>query len=238
MTTEISINEQKWSTVEILSMACSIFRQKGYTSTSSYLESDPTGEQRWTNKDHLCYQIVPKLADSKYLAQFSVTEEDTEQAESIIKHFRRLSFGVIGGDINDYLQRVFAVTQNDSVMFKDFGIIASVPHVYHKEITAKEIKSQIKDTVQEYIGKIGDTVFLNIRYIETRYLPKLNCYAHSAITDTKHLVNFLNKIELGRAGTTQKIRAKIKAHGVNYTTKTPETQLNYVKAVDTMLVWQ
>lgn len=235
---EVSINDQRWTTIEVLSMACAIFRNKGYTSTSSVLESDPSGELRWTNKDHLCYQLVPKLADSKYLSKFTVTDQDLEQAESIIKHFRRLSFGVIGDNINDYLKRVFASTQNDTVMFKDFGVLASVPYVYDKEITAKEIKAQAKGTVQEYIGKIGETVFLNIRYIETRYVPKLNCYAHGAVTDTNHLVNFLNKIELGKPGTTQKIRAKVKAHGVNYTTKTLETQLNYVKAVDTTFVWQ
>jgi hypothetical protein len=136
------------------------------------------------------------------------------------------------------MQRVFASTQNETVKFQDFGVLASVPHVYQKEVVAKEIKSQAKGTVQEHIGKVGDTVYLNIRYIETRYVQKLNCYAHSAITDSNHLVNFLNKIELGEPGAAQKIRARVKAHGANYTTKTLETQLNYVKAVDTILVWQ
>lgn len=238
MTTDTPVNDRIWTTIEVLAMSCSIFRNKGFTSTSTIIAAEPDSDLRWTNKDHLCYQLVPHLADSKYLSRFSVTDADLEEAESIIKHFRRLSFGVIGDNINDYMKRVFAATQNDTVKFQDFGVIASIPHVYQKEIIAKEIKTQVKDTVQEHIGKIGDTVTLNIRYIETRYIPKLNCFGHSAITDTNHLVNFLNKIELGKPGTTQKIRARVKAHGANYVTKTLETQLNYVKAVDTILVWQ
>lgn len=239
MNQKISINEQTWNTIEALATACSIYRQRGYTSTSVVsFDEKPDDNNRWTNKDHLSYQLVPQLANHDYLARFTITDEDLEQAESIIKHFRRLSFGVLGDNLNDYMKRVFAATQNDTVMFRDFGIIASVPHVYNKEIVAKEIKSQVKDTVQEYIGKVGDAVTLNIRYIETHFLPKLNCYAHSAVTDTNHLVNFLNKIEMGKAGTNQKIRARVKSHGVNYVTKTAETQLNYVKALDTILIWQ
>lgn len=233
------ISEKIWPTIDVLAMACSIFRQRGYTSTNLIsFDEKLDNSNRWTNKDHLSYQLLPQLASKDYLSRFTVTEEDLEQAESIVKYFRRLSFGLLGGNLNDYMQRVFAATQNDTVMFRDFGIIASVPHVYNKEIVAKEIKLQVKDTKQDYIGKIGDSIVLNIRYIETRFLPKLNCYAHSAVTDTNHLVNFLNKVELGRAGTTQKIRARVKSHSVNYVTKTAETQLNYVKAVDTTLVWQ
>jgi len=238
MTDKTPIASMTWPTIEVLAMSCAIFRQKGFTSTSTVTVSDPSNEQRWTNKDHLCYQLVPKIADTRYLSKFDITDEDLEQAESIIKYFRRLSFGVIGDNINDYMQRVFASTQNDTVKFQDFGVLASVPHVYQKEITAKELKTQIKETVQEHIGKVGETVFLNIRYIETRFIPTLNCYAHSAVTNTNHLVNFLNKIELGKPGQMQRIRAKVKAHGANYVTKTTETQLNYVKAVDTILVWQ
>lgn len=236
MTTDVLVNDRVWSTMEVLAMSCAIFRNRGFTSVSIVLAAELDGDLRWTNKEHLCYHLVPQLADKKYLSKFTATDADLEEAESIIKHFRRLSFGVIGNNINDYMQRVFASTQNDTVKFNDFGVLASVPHVYQKEIEAKEIRSQVKETVQEHIGKIGGTVFLNIRYIETRHIPKLNCYAHSAITDVNHLVNFLSKIELGKVGTAQKIRARVKAHGVNYITKTIETQLNYVKTIDNLAV--
>jgi predicted class III extradiol MEMO1 family dioxygenase len=52
------------------------------------------------------------------------------------------------------------------------------------------------------------------------------------------LVNFLSKKQLGVVGQTQKIRAKVKEHGVEFQTKVLQTKLNYVKVVDIDLVWQ
>lgn len=232
------VKEEDWSTKEALAVACSIFRQKGYTSTSVHLADDPTGDQRWHNKEMLMYELMPRLANSKYLLNFVATEQDYEQAEVIIKYFRRLSFGVIGDSLNDYLSKMFSVTQKDRVSIQDLGVLASAPMLYDKEITQKEVAEQIKDTEKTYIGKEGESVTVNIRYIKIKFLPNINCFAHTAVTDTNHLITFLNKIELGKPGTTQKIKARVKKHGVDYHTKHPETQLNYVKVVDNILVWQ
>lgn len=232
------LSEQKFPTKTVLAIACCIYRQKGYTSTSTYLAENPNGDHRWTNKDMVTYQLFPTLAGSNYILNFNPTTEDQEQAEAIIKHFRRLTFGVIGDNLNDYMSRVFQVTQTENVGISDVGVLASVPQVYDREITVKEVKDQIKDTVKEYLGKEGDTITLNVRYITTKFLPQINCFSHEAITDTNHLISFLNKIELGKVGTSQRIRARVKKHTVNYFTKTPETQLNYVKVVDNILIWQ
>lgn len=232
------INDMRWPAEQVLAMACAIYRTKGFTSTSTYTSSDPESELRWTSKEHLSYQLVPNIANKDYKLLINVTKADSTMAEDIIKHYRKLSFGVIADSISDYMQRVFATTQNGEVSFKDFGVIASVPSVFEKEMVKKRIVEEAKNSIQEYIGEIGGTIELNIRYINTRFIEKLNCYGHEAITDTNHLVNFLNKSELGKPGEHQRIRAKVKEHGVNYTTKTIETKLNYVKALDTEFVWQ
>lgn len=232
------INDRTWNVTEALAMACSIYRQKGYTSTSTVISGEPTDDRRWTNKDHLMYQLVPSLASHTYLSSFQTTDKDLETADAIIKYFRRLSFGVLGENLNDYMSRVFNVTQKELVTFSDLGVLASVPQVYDREIQAKTIKNIAADTKQEYLGKEGDRLTLNIRYINTRFVPNLNCFAHDAVTDTNHLVNFLNKIELGKPGTCHTIQARVKKQGVNYQTKTIETQLNYVKVLDNILVWQ
>lgn len=233
-----SVNDRVWSAEEVLTMACAIYRTKGYTSISTYTNLDPDSELRWNNKEHLCYQIVPELADKEYKVLVNVTQEDADTAHAIIQYYRRLTFGVIADNLNDYMQRVFSSTQKAEVKFSDFGILASVPSAYDKEMTKRRIEKEAKNTKQEHIGKIGESLILEIRYISTRFVQKLNCYAHDAVTNDGHLVNFLNKIELGKPGSVQKIRAKVKAHGVNYQTKTIETQLNYVKVLDTEFVWQ
>jgi len=232
-----SVNERTWEAEEVLTMACAIFRTKGYTSVSTIVSSDTEGDNKWNSKEHLCYQIVPDLC-KEYKVLVKVIQQDKDTAQSIINHYRKLTFGVIADSLNDYMQRVFATTQQSTVTFKDFGVLASVPSAYFKEIEKKRIVQESKNAKQEHLGQVGESILLNIRYINCRFIQKLNCYAHDAITEDGHLINFLNKAQLGKSGDKQTIRAKVKAHGVNYTTKTIETQLNYVKPVDNELIWQ
>ena len=237
MTELTPLNERVWPAENVLAMACAIFRIKGFTSTSAVFSTDKDNPDRWNSKEHLCYQMVPDL-DKEYQILIKVIQEDVDNANAIIQHYRKLTFGIIGDTLNDYMQRVFASTQKPEVMFKDFGVLASVPSAYFKDMDTKRIVQVSKNAKQEHLGIIGEPIALSIQYINTRFVPKLNCYAHDALTDSGHLINFLNKAQLGKTGDKQNIRAKVKSHGVNYTTKSIETQLNYVKIVDNVLVWQ
>lgn len=218
---------------DVISVACCINRIKGYTNVSSYLEDQ--GMQQWNNKEMLVFHFYPELSAKGYIFSFTPIEEDFEKASEIIRYFKRLTFGVIGNTNNDYLNRVFSVTQSEKLSIEELGVAASIPNLYDREKSFKEIKSQLKTTLEEFIGNEGETVYLNVKYVNTRFLPRLNCFAHEAITDTNHLISFLNKIELGAPGSKQKIRGKVKRHVLNYHTKTPETQINYVKVLETMV---
>ena len=77
---KVSVNERSWSAIEALARACSVYRQKGYTSTSTVISGEPSDERRWTNKDHLIYQLVPELASHTYLSSFKITDQDLETA--------------------------------------------------------------------------------------------------------------------------------------------------------------
>lgn len=232
------IKDMEFPIEQALQMACCINRVNGFTSVSKYITTDTTGELRYTNKDHLTYQLIPSLAKPDYQFLFNVTKEDADQAIAIIKHFRRLSFGVLADTINDYKARIFKVTQLGYVTMSDFGVLASVPSVYEKEYAEKVARELIAETVQECFGKIGDSVDLEIVYIRSKKVEQLGCFSHEAITSTNHLVSFLSQHLLGAPGDQQRIKAKIKRHGQNYLSKTPETQLNYVKVVDEKLEWQ
>jgi hypothetical protein len=232
-----ALKDRTWPAEQVLTMACAIFRTRGFTSASTFIAADADSDLRWNSKEHLSYQMIPDL-DKEYKVLINITQEDIDTAKAIVHHYRKLTFGVIADNLSDYMQMVFTNTQKPEVKFKDFGVLASVPSAYHKEIDRKRIEKEAKDAKQEHLGEVGKTIELNIRYINIRFVQKLNCYAHDAITETGHLVNFLNKSELGKIGSTQKVRAKVKSHGINYTTKSIETQLNYVKTIDNDLVWQ
>ncbi len=237
MTKTNSVNDKTWAVEEVLTMACAIHRLEGFTSSSSITFSD-TNKRTWTSKEHLSYQLVPEIAGEEYKVLINVTQDDVDNAQAIIHYYRRLTFGVIADNLGDYMQRVFANTQTPEVRFKDFAVVASVPNTYYKEMEKKKLEKEVRSTRQDHLGTVGETMTIDVRYIGVRFIPKLTCFGHDAITSTGYLVNFLSKQKLAEVGATQKIRAKIKAHGVNFITKTKETQLNYVKVVDTEFVWQ
>lgn len=237
MTDRLAVKDRVWAVEEVLTMACAIYRVEGFTSSSSVVFSDDN-QRTWTSKEHLSYQLVPEITGPEYKVLINVTQDDVDTANAIVHHYRKLTFGVIADSLNDYMQRVFSSTQNPEINFKDFGILASVPSLYFKDIEKKRLEKEIKATRQEHLGTVGETLTIDVRYIGVRFIPKLECFGHDAITSTGYLVNFLNKQKLAEVGATQKIRAKVKAHGVNFTTKTVETQLNYVKVVDIEFVWQ
>ncbi len=229
--------ERTWGTVEALSMACAINREKGFTSVSKHVFQDPGNEERWTNKDMLSYILFPEIAGPNFNVLIKVKPCDLEQANAIIKHYRKLSFGVLGDSINDYLQRVFTVTQSDSVKMSDFGIIASVPSIYEKDIHAKETLEQIKTTKNEHLGTEGQVLELDILVIESKYVEQIGCWGHLAVTSTDYLVSFLSKERLLNRKDVAKIRGKVKRHSQHWKTKTAETALNYVKVLDEKMVW-
>lgn len=234
--------KESWPIGEVLALANVIYRKNGYVSTTAFVSGDRFGHEevaKWNNKEHLIYQLIPEMANQHYTKhfEFAVLEEDRETADAIIKYFRRLSFGVLSDQLTDFMKTVFKITQSQEVHINELGIIACIPSVYDKEIQTKELLKKIKTTEQSWIGDVGKGIQLNICYLKTRYLPKLNCYAHEAITDSNHLVTFLNAIELGKEGICQKVKGRVKKHSLNYNTKTTETQLNYVKVVDIIDVW-
>lgn len=233
----MSIKDKTWLGRDVLIMACCIQRQKGFVSANS-ISLSKDGGLNPTNKEMLVYAMLPGIAPKDYLLSFEPTDKDHEQADEIIHYYRRLSFGVLGGTANDYMASVFRVTQNQEITTKDFGFIASVPNAYQKDLEAKKVKAIAKDSVKEHFGKIGDSIKLSIKIIKVKFLPSLNCFAYEAITNQNYLISFLSKHTIGGQDQCLEIKCKIKAHVQNFHSKTPETQLNYVKVLDTTLVWQ
>jgi hypothetical protein len=232
------LGTKEFPTLDTLAMACCIDRLKGFTSVSSYLSNSKPGEESYNNKDMLTYAMMPYLAKHDYIPQFKPTSEDVAQAEAIIKYYTRLMFGVIADNLNDYMKGIFNYTQTESVNMKSFGFLASVPNAYQKELQKKILQELMKSTVPEHLGKLEQLVTLDIIYIGVRYLEKIGCWSHDAVTSSNHLITFLNKKQLGKQGDSQTITARVKAHKENFHVKVPETQLNYVKVIDNDLVWQ
>lgn len=231
-------NELNWNTKSVLTLACAVFREHGYSNSNTFTVLDTEGMRKWSNKDIVTYTLRPELASESFAVKVKVTQEDVETAEKLTKHFRKLAFDVIKNEENNYTSRVFQILQSETVGMKDFGIVASIPQMYDRDLEQMELSAILKGSVKDFLGKVGDNLTVTVHYLSSRYVPSINCFAYEAITDTNYIVSFLNKNDIAKKGDTQMIKARIKAHGENYHSKTPETKLHYVKVVNRDLEWK
>lgn len=230
--------DQEWNTTTVLALAYATYRLYGYVNANSFTMLDDAGKRKWSNRDIVLNTLNPELAPEEFDVRVKVTQDDITTVETITKHFRKLAFDVIKNDENNYTSRVFQILQSETVSVKDIGIAASIPQMYHRDMEEKELNAILKNSVHDFLGKVGDNVTITVHYLSSRFVPSINCYAYEAITDTNYVVGFLNKSDIAKKGDTQVIKARIKALGENYHSKTPETKLNYVKVVNRDLEWK
>jgi hypothetical protein len=229
------IKERFFPTLDVIAIACCIYRQRGFMSASKAVMS---GTDALSNKDLLTWEIFPMLAPSEHILKFNPTDDDKEHAATIVKYYRKLMFGVIADSINDFSQGIFKNSQADTVNIQSFGFLACIPDSYYKDVFLKEITAQIEQCEKGYLGVVGNSVEANVLVLETKFIPSVSCWAHTAVSGTNHLVSFLNKNKLGSSRDIITITAKVKKHAEHFKTKVPETQLNYVKLVDRSMDWQ
>ena len=229
------IKERFFPTVDVIAIACCIYRQRGFISASKAIMAAPG---TLSNKDLLTWEIFPMLAPSEHILKFNPTDADKEHAATIVKYYRRLMFGVIADSLNDFSQGIFKNSQADTVTIQSFGFLACIPDSYYRDVFLKEITAQIEQCEKGYIGAVNNTVELNVLVLESRFVPSVSCWAHTAVSGTNYLVSFLNKNKLGSSKDVISISAKVKKHAEHFKTKVPETQLNYVKLIDRSTDWQ
>lgn len=229
------IKERFFPTSDVIAIACCIYRDRGFMSASKAAMAAPG---TISNKDLLTWEIFPMLAPSEHILKFNPTDEDRAHAETIIKYYRRLMFGVIADSINDYSQGIFKNSQADTVNIQGFGFLACIPDSYFRDVSLKEITAQIEQCEKEHFGLVGNTVELRVLMLDTKFVPSIGCWAHTAVTSTNHLASFLSKNKLGNTKDIVSISAKIRKHTEHFKLKVQETQLNYVKLIDRSMDWQ
>lgn len=222
---------------DALALACAIQRSRGkYVGIYSSIVFDENVVPEYTNKDVLFFYLVPGAKPEGYVPDLKVLPEDHQQVQDIIKFYRKLTFGVLAENLNDYLKNISRILGNAECQQKDLGVISSIPNTYLRDVNRADKDKIIKATTGEVFGTIGDNVELFCHLVDVHYIEKIECYAHIAVDSSGRLIEFLGKKQLGFELDSIHIRAKIKDHREHYQTKKPLTQLNYVKLLDNITV--
>lgn len=220
--------------LDVLALACAVQRSTGkYTNTVSVINGEAQGH---TNKDILYFFLVPGTIPAGYIPNVKVTDEDRQQANDIIRYYRKLTFGVLAENINDYLKNVSRVLGVNDCTQKDFGVLSAIPASYIRDSDRSKKDKLIKETDGTIFGDVGQWIETLCHMVDVRYIEKIECYSHTAINTNGCLIEFLNKKQVSFEGENVKIKAKVKGHSNHFHTKKPLTQLHYVKVIDILIV--
>lgn len=205
-----------------LAISCAIYRSKG----NQYITSADSNKNILKNVLTYSIEEFSQVCNEKYIIP---TCEDYTCSKNIIKHFRKLSFGIIGENLNDFMKKVYSVSQSEKIKASDFGIIAILPKIYYDDLAKSSFQLQIKNTSKKYVGSIGSNINVVCTLIKIKFIEQINSYSHTAITSENDLISWLSKKQAGFDNDTIAITGKVKSHNFHWQTSIPETHLNYVK---------
>jgi hypothetical protein len=185
-----------------------------------------------TNKNLMRVTVDPKHwtgdpKDQPY--PLKPTQEDTEMANEIRSHFRKLMFAAVAGE-NDFLTTVNSLLNSDTIGHRMFGYVACLPSVYARDYSKTQIKKQAKTLEDRYLADVGVTLKdLDCEILESRKSKNFEAFNICAIINNV-MVSWFNKTDLA-IGPCVVVKAKVKDHSTHWQHGNKVTRLNYVKAV-------
>ena len=168
-----------------------------------------------------------------YSTQNIADDEDLEVATEIISYYTGLMFKAIGGKINQFEERVLEIVKSGKVSLYDFGVIASLPKSYERNVAREAVEQRQRELSDnsQHIGQVGNTVDLELEIMRFNFIQKLNCYVVNGVDAGGNLVVFFTSNEDFNGPTSLKVRGRVKRHQTSNYHGGKETVFNYVKKI-------
>lgn len=222
------MTELLFKTQDVLAVAYAAYRNnEGYVK-DTFRFSEPVNETLFSNKDIIKFQFRPDFRPDDF-KPLKTTDEDYEKVDDALKHFRRYTLGVIGGQLSDFQQDVLDAIGQEQVPYAKLGLLAYVPELVDREIKENALKKTIRTEYRDslYIAGVGDYVEGVCQILASHYSSHYERYAYTA-DYMGNLISFWNKHEIP-VGDRRKFKGKVKSHTKNRLFDVNETALNYIK---------
>jgi hypothetical protein len=218
----------------VLELACSAQRINGNYIKEGEAVHDAEGKFLYIKQANK--QMMLATADPHFWtgepkdrpALLKIKTEDTELANTIKSHFKKLMFAAVAGD-NDFFTTVNSLLNSETIGHKMFGYVACLPNVYKRDYAKTQIRKQAQTLNNSYLANIGETLYdLDCEVIESIKSKNFDAWNICAIINNR-MVSWFSKTDM-QVGACVVIRAKVKDHSKHWDHGTCVTRLNYVKA--------
>jgi hypothetical protein len=206
----------KFNTTEVITVACAVFRINGNTVVKDNDKGIPTSK----------LMLMEHFAGKNVI---TVTDEDQAFASLCGQHLqhRLLMSQLSDREQSDFVSKVTALTQNETIASNNFGFAVWIPKVVQGIQAEDQQKLDLAHLSfrSQYQGKVGEKLSVNFHPIRVKFVHEYNCFRHFGHDGNGNLIGFLHKKQLSG-----KITGKIKAHQVSsFNNHGKVTYLNYVK---------
>jgi len=222
--------KQTFPVQDVLAVAFAAYRKNGgyVKHTQRFSETDkPTIH---ANKELVKYhfQDAANWLPPDY-NKLEITEVDYDAVDVALKHFRRYTLGVIGGQLTGFQEDVFKAVSGDTVESHKVGLLAYVPELVRREVEDAAFKKLLRTEYRDsqYVGNEKDNVEGVAKILSRFFSEQWQSYNYVADL-TGNLVSFMTKDRFD-VGERKRIKAKVKSQGKNRSFDVNETRLNYVK---------
>lgn len=219
----------------VLELACAAYRVNGNYIKEGEAVYDAEGKFLYIRQANK--QMVLATADPAFWsgelkdrpALLRVKPEDTELANTIKSHFKKLMFVAVEGD-NEFLTTINSLLNSETIGHRMFGYVACLPSVYKRDYAKTQIKKQASELDNSYLAMVGERVFdLDCEIIESVKSKNYDAWNITAIINNK-MVSWFAKANM-TVGPCVVVWAKVKDHSKHWDHGNSVTRLNYVKAV-------
>lgn len=224
---------------QVLELACAAQRvNKGYVKEiqALFASTDEAGSNKamafiQPNKIHIQYTLNiiswnGDMASAPVLLK--VTDEDTELANEIRSHFKKLMFAAVQGD-NEFQTKVNSLLFTENMPANEIGYVACLPSVYKRDYAQTQIKKRANTVEEGYLANIGSTILdKDCEILESSRSKNFDAWNITAIIDNR-MVSWFSKTDL-KLGACVLVKGKVKDHTKHWKHENPVTRLNYVKA--------
>jgi len=218
----------------VLELACAAYRVNGNYIKEGEAVYDAEGKflyLKQANKQMVLATVDPAFwtGDPKDRpALLKIKPEDSELANTIRSHFKKLMFTAVEGE-NEFLTTINSLLNSETIGHRMFGYVACLPSVYKRDYAKTQIKKQAKELDNGYLANVGEHIVdLDCEIIESVKSKNFDAWNITAIINNK-MVSWFAKANM-TVGPCVVVKANVKDHSKHWDHGTCVTRLNYVKA--------
>ena len=233
--------EDQYNLSDLLSLSVAVNRiNNGYLKKDAYIDSDSDGVELQLPNLFIINNPLGiekfkttriKATLSKYYSNVEVTADDSLNVDHMIKYFKGLSLKAIKRDISDFEKTILGLINKEFVQYKDIGIIASLPNVYHNGQKQREFNKTEKALAKtsNYVGVLHDRCTFNLTVIHKKFIWRSNSYLYVTQEGDSNNVKFFNTADEGNVGDKVIVTGYVKDWQSGKYSGGKETYLNRVK---------